>query len=205
MDIAITSRKHGVPDTQGWTVCPEEIFLKSEKLFFDQLIRPIEHQMMRSIWRIVRDPEMAKDTFQDSLAKIWKRLDRIRSHPNPHALILKICLNAAIDSLRKRTRLRQHEKTEPLHRFPSLSDTKNHEALESKKIEAEILEAINRLPRRQAVAVLMRIIQEQPYTVIAQAMECSETTVRIHVSRGRARLIQWLSHLKPASLKEVSK
>ncbi|UCC40239.1 MAG: RNA polymerase sigma factor [Candidatus Aminicenantes bacterium] len=205
MDIAITSRKHGVLEKQSCTVHHEEIFLKSEKLFFDQLIKPIEHQMMRSIWRIVRDPEMAKDAFQDSLAKIWKRLERIRSHPNPHALIFKICLNSAIDSLRKRKRLRQHEKTELLHRFPSRPDTKVHEALESKKIEAEIFEAINRLPRRQAVAVLMRIIQEQPYAVIAQAMECSETTVRIHVSRGRARLSQWLSHLKPASLREVSK
>jgi RNA polymerase sigma-70 factor (ECF subfamily) len=205
MDIAITSRKHGVPNKQGWLEHPEEIFLRDEKLFFEQLIKPVEHQMLRSIWRIVRDPEMAKDTLQESLTKIWKRLDRIRSHPNPRALILKICLNAAIDSLRKRNRLHRQEKTEVLHRFPIQSDTKDYEGMERKKIEAEILEAIKRLPRRQAVAVLMRLIQDQPYAVIAQAMECSETTVRIHVSRGRARLSQWLSHLKPASLKEVSK
>jgi len=194
-----------VPAKQGWLEHPEEIFLKDKKLFFEQLIEPIEHQMMRSIWRIVRDPEMAKDALQDSLAKIWKRLDRVRIHPNPRALILKICLNAAIDSLRKRKRLHQHEKTEPLHRFPIQPNTTAYESLERKKTEAEILEAIKRLPRRQAVAVLMRLIQDQPYAVIAQAMECSETTVRIHVSRGRARLSQWLSHLKPASLKEVSK
>jgi len=205
MDIAITSRKHGVPDKQGWLERPEEIFLKDEKLFFEKLIEPVEHQMMRSIWRIVRDPEIAKDVLQDSLTKIWKRLDRIRSHPNPRALILKICLNAAIDSLRKRKRLHQHEKTEVLHRFPIQSDTTAYEALERKKIETEILKAISRLPRRQAVAVLMRIIQDQPYEVIAQAMKCSETTVRIHVSRGRARLSQWLAHLKPVSLKEISK
>jgi RNA polymerase sigma-70 factor (ECF subfamily) len=205
MDIAITSRKHDVPGKRCWRERPEEIFLKDEKLLFEQLIKPVEHQMMRSIWRIVRDPEMAKDTLQESLTKIWKRLDRIRSHPNPRALILKICLNSAIDSLRKRKRLHQHEKTEPLYRFPIQSGTKDYEALERKKIEAEILKAISRLPRRQAVAVLMRIIQDQPYEVIAQAMKCSETTVRIHVSRGRARLSQWLSHLKPVSLKEISK
>jgi RNA polymerase sigma-70 factor (ECF subfamily) len=203
MDIAITSRKHGMLAKKNWLGRTEETFLKDEKLFFEQLIEPVEHQMMRSIWRIVRDPEMAKDALQDSLTKIWKRLDRIRSHPNPQALILKICLNTSIDSLRKRKRLHQHEKTEPLHRFPIQPDAKAHEALERKKIETEILEAIKRLPRRQAIAVLMRLIQDQPYAVIAQAMECSETTVRIHVSRGRARLSQWLSHLKPASFKEV--
>jgi RNA polymerase sigma-70 factor (ECF subfamily) len=205
MDIAITSRKHGVPGKRCWRERPEEIFLRDEKLLFEQLIKPVEHQMMRSIWRIVRDPEMAKDTLQESLTKIWKSLDRIRSHPNPRALVLKICLNAAIDSLRKRKRLNQHEKTELLHRFPIQSGTKDYEALERKKIEAEILKAISRLPRRQAVAVVMRIIQDQPYEFIAQAMKCSETTVRIHVSRGRARLSQWLSHLKPVSLKEISK
>ena len=205
MDIAIIPQKHTVPHKQGWLDHPEEYFLRDEKLSFEHLIKPVEHQMMRTIWRVVRDPEMAKDTLQESLAKIWKRLDRIRSHPNPRALILKICLNAAIDSLRKRKRLDQHEKKEVLRQFPASSDTKDYEALERKKIEDEIFKAINRLPKRQAVAVMMRVIQDQPYDVIAQAMECSETTVRIHVSRGRARLSQWLSHLKPASSKEVSK
>lgn len=205
MDIAITSPKHGMPDKRSWLELPEEIFLKDEKLFFEQLIESFEQQMMRSIWRIVRDPEMAKDALQDSLATIWKRLDRIQNHPNPQALILKMCLNTTIDSLRKHKRLHQNEKTEPLHRLSTQSYTTAHEALETKKIEAEILEAISRLPRRQAVAVLMRIVQDQPYAVIAQAMECSETTARIHVSRGRARLSQWLSHLKPVPFKEVSK
>jgi len=34
---------------------------------------------------------------------------------------------------------------------------------------------------------------------------CSEVTVRIQVSRGRARLSRWLSHLRPDSLKEESR
>ncbi len=205
MDIAITSRKHGILGKERRLARLEEIFLNNEKLFFEQLIEPIEHQMMRSIWRIVRDPEMVKDTLQDSLAKIWKRLGRIRNHPNPHALILKICLNTAIDSLRKRKRLRHHEKAEALHNFSAQSAATASETMERKIIEAEILKAISRLPRKQAVAVLMRIVQDQPYDVIAQAMECSETTVRIYVLRGRKRLRGWLSHLNPASLNEVSK
>jgi RNA polymerase sigma factor (sigma-70 family) len=202
MDIAITSRKDDLLDKHGWMGLSEEIFLKEEKLFFEQLIEPVENQMIRSIWRIVRDPEMAKDVLQDSLAKIWKRLDRIRSHPNPRALILKMCLNTAIDSLRKQRRLHQNEKTEALDQLPTQSDTAAQEALETRKIEAEILEAVGRLPRKQAAAVLMRIVQDQPYAAIAEAMECTETTARIHVSRGRARLSQWLSHLKPAPFKE---
>ena len=92
-----------------------------------------------------------------------------------------------------------------LHKLQSHSDSTVPQALERKKIEDEILKAISRLPKKQALAVLMRIIQDQPYDVIAQILGCSETTVRIHVSRGRARLSQWLAHLHTTSSQEVSK
>lgn len=205
MDIAIASWKRAIQDKKRTQECIEDISVKNEKSLYEKLIAPIECHMMRSIWRIVRDPQEAEDTLQEALAIIWRRLDRIRRHPNPHALIFKICLNSAYDSLRKRKRIRQVKGTELLHQLPIQSEMTAPEVSEKKKIEAEILNAISRLPRRQAVAVLMRIVQEQPYDVIAQALDCSEVTVRIHVSRGRARLRQWLSHLNPASLNGVSK
>ena len=59
--------------------------------------------------------------------------------------------------------------------------------------------AVSRLPRKQAQAVLMRVVEGEDYEVIAQAMNCSETTARIHVHKGRKRLSQWLSHLKSTS------
>jgi len=179
--------------------------VKTKTSLYEQLIEPIETRMMRSIWRIVRNPEAAEDTLQEALTIIWRRLDRIRSHPNPNAFILKICINAAYDSLRKRKHNRQHEKPEVLRQLSTRSETTVPEALEQKETEAEIIKAISRLPRKQAVAILMRIVQDQPYDVIAQAMGCSKGTARIHVSRGRTRLSRWLSHLNPVSLKEVSK
>jgi len=159
--------------------------------------------MMRTIWRVVRHPELTEDTLQDVLTIIWRKLKRIRRHPNPHALILKICVNAAYDSLRKR--FYRQENSSLLDKFPSSSDTTVSNGLERKKMEDEILKAIGRLPKKQAVAVLMRIIQDQPYNVIGQTLGCSEITARTHVSRGRARLSQWLSHLHSTPLQEASK
>ncbi len=45
----------------------------------------------------------------------------------------------------------------------------------------------------------------ETYDAIAKALGCSEITVRIQVSRGRARLSRWLSHLRPGSPKEESR
>jgi len=205
MDIAIASLKIAILERESRQTCQAESLVVDEKSIYEQLIAPIESQMMRSIWRVVRHPELAEDTLQDALTIIWRKRKRIRRHPNPRALILKICLNAAYDTLRMRKRLRQQEDPSLLDKFPSPSDTNVSNALERKKMEDEILKAIGRLPKKQSVAVLMRIIQDQPFDVIGQTLGCSEITARIHVSRGRARLSQWLSHLHSTPLKEASK
>ncbi len=68
---------------------------------------------------------------------------------------------------------------------------------EDRSLRAAILEAIGGLPKRQATAALLHIIEEQSYVEIARAMECSETTVRVHVRRGRAALMRRLDGLCP--------
>jgi RNA polymerase sigma factor (sigma-70 family) len=178
--------------------------MTDEKSLYDRLIVPVESRMMRTIWRVVRHDQLSEDTLQDALAIIWQKRHRIQGHPNPQALILKICLNCAYDSLRKRKRHRRDQHLSNLDALEGQSRTSASLELEQKQTVAEVLNAIGRLPRNQALAVLMRIIQDQPYETIAQTMGCSETTVRIHVSRGRKRLSQWLSHLQTSSFEESS-
>jgi RNA polymerase sigma-70 factor (ECF subfamily) len=203
MDISTTATDHCVPDQEKSSTTPEETVKDKQTLSYEQLIGPIEAQMMRSIWRIVRNREAAKDTMQEALTIIWKKLDRIIRHPNPQAFILKICMNAAYDTLRRSRRLREFKEYTEIQKLAADSDGNALERLERKNIEREILDAICRLPRKQALAVWMRVVQDQPYESIAQILECSEVTVRIHVSKGRARLSRWLSHLDPTSTKET--
>ena len=84
---------------------------------YECLIRPVEDQMIRSVWRIVRDPDETEDAFQEALAKIWLNFSKIRRHPNPRALILRICTNAAYDALRRNARRRWQEPEERLTRL----------------------------------------------------------------------------------------
>jgi RNA polymerase sigma factor (sigma-70 family) len=104
--------------------------------------------------------------------------------------------------MRKRQRFQNLRESSRVEHARSQQLLDAADELVGKEIETEVLDAISRLPEKQAVAVLMRIVQEEPYDAIAQAMGCSESTVRIHVSRGRARLSQWLSHLKAAAAEE---
>jgi len=181
-----------------------EGFLTDDKALYERLIGPLESQMMRCVWRIVRHPDLAEDALQDALLIIWKKLRLIRIHPNPQALILKICTDAAFDVLRRKERIRRREEPYPARELPIPDGRPGEDVLERKEIEGEVLAAIARLPRKQAAAVLMRIIQDQSYRAIAQALGCRETTARIHVSKGRAKLSRQLSHLSSKSTEEVS-
>ena len=68
---------------------------------------------------------------------------------------------------------------------------------EDRDLRAAVLEAIGELPRRQAAAVLLHIVEERSYEEISRAMGCSETTVRVHVLRGRAKLARRLARERP--------
>jgi RNA polymerase sigma-70 factor (ECF subfamily) len=179
-------------------IVPEKAAAMATREFdYDGLVRPLESRMMRTIWRIVRQREEAEDALQDALATIWKKRDAVTRHPNPQALILRISVAAAIDAVRKSRRRLRHE-------IPGLPDGRESDPsspvtkeAEDRSLRTAILEAISLLPKRQAAAVLLHIVEEQSYEDIARAMECSETTVRVHVLRGRASLARRLARQFP--------
>ena len=164
---------------------------------YDRIIRPIEDRMIRSIWRIVRDPQDAEDAMQDALLTITKRWDRVSSHPNPQSLVLKICIDAACALTRRTIRNRQTAESSQRAGEPASSARSPSEEMMGREQYVEIITAIHRLSRKQASAMLMHTVQGQPYEDIAAALGCTEATVRTHVARARERLRIWLAHLDP--------
>jgi RNA polymerase sigma-70 factor (ECF subfamily) len=160
--------------------------------------------MIRSVWRIIRDPDDAEDAFQEATETIWKRLGRIRRHPNPRALILKICTDAALDVLRRRLRQVRTQKHEDV--ITDLPDPAPSavQRLISRETQAEVFQAIGKLPPKQGTAVLLRFVQDLSYRDIAQSFGCREATVRKHIARARGRLCRILEHLAPNPTKEVT-
>jgi RNA polymerase sigma factor (sigma-70 family) len=164
---------------------------------YERIIRPIEQQMMRSVWRITQNGEDADDAFQEAMIKIWQRLPRIRSHPNPQALVLRICTNVACDMLRRKTRRGNHERPLSVPEVDASTPDVAALILSSERRE-QVKAAIARLPEQQATAVTMRFLLYCPYEEIAQALGCAEATARVHVTRGLSRLRDLLAHLNPS-------
>jgi RNA polymerase sigma factor (sigma-70 family) len=172
--------------------------LTDDESFYEAWLFPLEERMLRCAWRVLRDPDLARDAVQDAMMTVWARRGRVQAHPNPDALALRICIDAALDVRRREQRARRAATAVFLDPAPLRQDEGPARIAERHERRARVLDAIERLPGKQAAAVLLRWVHEADYRTIAQALECSEITARIHVMRGRARLGRMLSDLAPA-------
>lgn len=156
--------------------------------------------MIQSVWRILRDADDADDALQCALATLWKQWDKLRRHANPEALVLRVCIDAAYDQLRKRLRRqRLNQSNAEMNAGATIAPS---QPIEREETEREVMQAIAALPGKQRTATYLRLVEGRPYEAVAAALGCGESTARKHVARGRRRLQDTLAHLAPTHGKE---
>lgn len=169
-----------------WKLKPwyeSEVDLDTAQNLYMELISPIERRMMNTVARIVRDRDDTADVFQEVLAVVWRKLEHIHRHPNPHAYIMRVCVTKSYDALRKRARRRKREVSIEISPEPrTVYSVDRHE------IGAAIRSAISVLPPKQGKAILLRLVDGSSYELIGEVLGCSSTGARSHVSKGKARL-----------------
>jgi RNA polymerase sigma-70 factor (ECF subfamily) len=163
---------------------------------FERLVIRHRPLMTRAIWRVTRDADLAEDALQDALTKLWTKLPLVRAHPNPRALVLRICLNTALDAVRSRQRQRRRDA--PLEEAAGATSESQARAAEGAAVTKDVRAALAKIKPRQATALLLRVVHGEPYAVVAQALGCNESTARVHVLRAREKLRRWLS--RPSAL-----
>lgn len=148
---------------------------------FEALVFRHRDRMIRTAWRVVRDADLAEEALQEALGTLWTKLADLRVHPNPEAFVLRVCLDAAYDRLRERFRTRRRN-------VPEEDAGADPAGVEERAEVREVLDAIRRLDRRQATAILMHAVEGEPYRAVAAALGCGEATARVHVQRAREKL-----------------
>ena len=65
-------------------------------------------------------------------------------------------------------------------------------ALESREMGVRLQKALNELPEKQRMAIILFTIQEMPQKQVAETLECSVEAVKWHVFQGRKKLKELL-------------
>lgn len=165
---------------------------RAEQLY-QKLIAPIEDRLVAITGRLMGDADEAADVLQDTLAWVWSHLARLDRQANPHGYIVRVCVSQCYDALRRRSRRRVRER--PLNAETVAADREAPSRERLGETALAVRRAIGRLPKQQALAVTMRLIEAAGYEAIVRTLGCSAASARSHVSKGRDRLRRELRRL----------
>jgi RNA polymerase sigma-70 factor (ECF subfamily) len=163
---------------------------------FNQLVLLHQGMAYNVAYRILGDPDAAADATQDAFLSAFKAMRQFRGG-SFKAWVLRIVTNACYDQLRsKRRRPADSLDDMPVEddRLEFLRDPAEQpdEYVERRQLNQTIQGGILRLPPEQRMVLVLSDVQGLNYQEIAEATGLSLGTVKSRLSRGRARLRDYL-------------
>ena len=163
---------------------------------FNTLVERYQRSVFGLCLRMLSSPAPAEDAAQETFLSAWRGLAGYRGG-SFQGWILRIAGNRCRDELRKRKR-RPTDSLDALIEWQgeSVAPVDSSPSPERAVLGSETMRAIQRgletLPADQRMAVVLCDVQELSYEEIAASMGTSVGTVKSRISRGRARLRDYL-------------
>lgn len=143
---------------------------------FAEFFRTCLPVVTRTLTALSGDTRVVEDVAQDALLIARHRWGDVRSYDKPEAWVLKV----AIRLLRRWQR--QHRQETPLVAVPTADAVDRVHEVEA------VHSALRRLSPRHREVVALHHLLGYPVSEIAAVLVVSESTVRTHLTRGRAEL-----------------
>ncbi len=137
-----------------------------------------------------------EDLEQEIYLKTWENLPSYKEKGKFAAWMSALAVNLCRDYFRSKeyqTALRQNPLENEEILAPQLSQEEELTSLQRQKI---ILKAVNRLPKKMRIVIVLYDFEEMSYAQIAQKEKISEGTVKSRLFTARKILAQQLSFLK---------
>jgi RNA polymerase sigma-70 factor (ECF subfamily) len=131
---------------------------------------------------ILRDPELAKDTVQETLVRAWRDLPTLRDPERWEAWIHRLLVRACYDELRKRKRRPVEVELNGIDRIAPF------DALRSLQDRDELERGFRRLDADQRVVVVLHYYLDLPLPDVAATLGVPVGTVKSRLHRGLAAM-----------------
>jgi len=173
-----------------------ERVLAGEKDLFCELIRPCERGVFLAAASILGNDADAEDAAQEAFMKAYRNLDRFRQESKFSTWLIQIAINNARMKLRKDRRYLYasidagEETTEGDYIPTDLADWRKipSEALEQSELREALNKALNSLPEKYRIVIILRDVQQMSIAETAKALGISEENVKTRTSRARLQM-----------------
>ena len=153
-----------------------------------------ERPLVRYATRITGDVEQARDVVQETFLKIYKARDRYRPDAKFSSYMLRIAANICLSRLRRKRPLRLGgESDDGSIEHADEETVQPSEALLSGELKERVRAAVDMLPDRQRMAILLNKFEGLDYTEVGEHLGLSPSATKSLLHRARLTLKDLLS------------
>lgn len=152
---------------------------------FSVLAEKYRTPVVHFLYRMVREPALAEELAQEVFLRVYRARKSYRTRAKFSTWLFRIATNVALNALRDGRMRRARESSlegEAADAGPAMQVADPGGNVEQRMLEAERREQIRRaveaLPEKQRLAVLLHKYQEMDYNEIADILDCSESALK---------------------------
>lgn len=159
---------------------------------FADLVALHQHAVVGTITKMLGNPSEAEDVAQQVFVRVWRSAPRYQPSAKFTTWLFTITRNLVFNEIRRRQRkpaVSLEEREEEHHGCSSVDEEmKPDESALHAELEMAVDAAIQRLPEKQRLAVVLRRYQELPYEEIGEILGLSLPAVKSVLFRARTQL-----------------
>ena len=159
---------------------------------FEELVERHQRAVIGTVAKVLGNASDAEDIAQQVFVRIWKSAVRYEAQAKFTTWLFTITRNLVFNEVRRRQRkptVSVDEREETTHRtVEDLQAVSPDDEMLQTELEEAIDRAIQGLPDKQRMAVVLRRYEEMPYEEIAAVLEMSIPAVKSLLFRARAHL-----------------
>ena len=163
---------------------------------FYELVRPYERAVFLAALSLVKNDADAEEVAQEAVLKAFKNLARFRQEAKFSTWLIQISINEAKMKLRKDRRhlyesIEAGQQKEEGDYIPKdFADWREipSEALEQKELRNALTKALESLPEKYRIVLILRDVQHLSITETAEVLGLSEANVKTRLCRARLQM-----------------
>jgi RNA polymerase sigma-70 factor (ECF subfamily) len=151
---------------------------------FNLLVAKYRDPVVRFLYRMVHEPALAEELAQEVFLRVYRSRKRYQPRAKFSTWLYRIATNVGLNA-RRDGRMRRMETSmdatnSTTERVAVLADSvanAEQNMLERERL-AQVRRAVEELPEKQRLAVLMHKYQEMDYAEIAEVLGCSQSALK---------------------------
>ena len=154
----------------------------------------------RMAYRVLRDPEDARDAVQEALTRACENVQSLRNPSSVDGWFYRVVMNLCRDALGRRRRFAPIEEGgEHILEVPAAGSgpLPADEALARAEEAERLTEAVDALPTMQRSAIALRYGDDRPVEEVAGTLGVALGTAKSHLHRAHERLRAVLTVCQP--------